>query len=98
MDIEAGPQDAAAKVAAGIVDFEPGDVVGKILALIAQVHSGGSEQAGEYLLRLCDTCNCPKFELKTWVRTRWGSLSNCFERVLSVLSVRNIVTFSCFFS
>ncbi|PBK64788.1 hypothetical protein ARMSODRAFT_978756 [Armillaria solidipes] len=56
MDVEAVPQDAAAKVDAGITDFEPGDVVGKILVLIAQVHSGGSEQAREYLLRLCDTC------------------------------------------
>ncbi|PBK82745.1 hypothetical protein ARMGADRAFT_1038411 [Armillaria gallica] len=36
MDIEARPEDAATKVAAGITDFEPGDVIRKILAFIAQ--------------------------------------------------------------
>lgn len=94
MDIEAGPEDAAAKVVAGITDFEPGDMVGKILVFIAQVHSGGSEQAEEYLMHLCETCDCPKFELKTWVCTRWGSLSDCFKRVLSVRSVCNLTPLS----
>ncbi len=95
LTIEAGPEDAAAKTAAGMVDFEPGDIVGKILAFIAQVHNGRSEQAAEYLLHLCKTCSCTKFELNIWVRTCWGNLSDCFTWVLEVHPVCNFVIHCC---
>ncbi|SJL09147.1 uncharacterized protein ARMOST_12523 [Armillaria ostoyae] len=49
MDVQAGPQDAAAKVAAGATDFEPGDVVGKILAFVAQVHGGDTPSMRSHL-------------------------------------------------
>ncbi|KAK0494300.1 hypothetical protein EDD18DRAFT_1401920 [Armillaria luteobubalina] len=52
LDVEAGPKDVDAIVAATSVEFEPSDVVGKILAFIMQVHSGGSKLAEEYLLHL----------------------------------------------
>lgn len=68
------------------MDFTPGDIVGKLLAFIAEVNGGG-EQALEYLLELCRTNGCSVLQVKTWVQTRWGSMSNCFDRMLEIRKI-----------
>ena len=81
IEIEATPDDIDAIAAANVTDFDPGDVVGKLLALIAQVRQC-SETSEKYLLKCCiDNGGC-EYELKLWVRTRWGSLAHCFARAL----------------
>jgi hypothetical protein len=86
MDIEATENDADAILAASITDFEAGDVVGKLMAFIAQICSCAEDTRG-YLMELCATNGCIKWEIKLWVRTRWGSLSDCFAVTLSIQKV-----------
>jgi hypothetical protein len=74
IDVEALPDDAEAMHAAFDISFEPGDIVGKLLAFIAQVRAC-SDDVREYLLQIATSLGCPSWEIKLWVRTRWGSLS-----------------------
>lgn len=81
MDVEATGHEAAAKDTS-TTSFRPGDVVGKIMAFISQLRSSG-ENVRDYLKKICISRGCPPLEIKVWVRTRWGSLSDCFRVILS---------------
>ncbi|KAF5347190.1 hypothetical protein D9758_011073 [Tetrapyrgos nigripes] len=69
-------------------EWTPGDIVGKILAFVAQVQQ--CDAAMGYLESLCEK-NCGKpLQVATWVRTRWGSLAKCFDRMLEIKQPMNI--------
>ena len=86
MEVEATADDADAILAANITDFDPGDVIGKLLAFIAQIRQC-SEGTRAYLIQLCVENGCP-LEIVVWVHTWWGSLYDCFDRVIAVRKVR----------
>ena len=92
MEVEPSADDADALHEASVTDFEPGDVVGKMMALIAQLHSCG-EDTRDYLKKLGDMQGCPEWEIKLWIRTRWGSLSDCFRVTLTLQKVWTAVFF-----
>jgi hypothetical protein len=78
-------------VEASETDFEPGDIVGKMMACIAQLRSCG-EDTRDYLKKLGDVQGCPQLEIKLWIRSRWGSLSDCFRVTLTLQKVQSIQT------
>ena len=84
--------DSDALREASETDFEPGDIVGKMMAFIAQLRSSG-EDTRDYLKRLGDMQGCPRLEIKLWIRTRWGSLSDCFHVTLTLQKVLSTVFF-----
>jgi hypothetical protein len=86
MEVEASSDDAEAMLAAFDDTFEAGDVVGKLMAFIAQLRAC-SDDVREYLSQLSTSLGCPSWEIKLWVRTRWGSLSDCFRTVLAIQKV-----------
>ena len=92
MEVEASADDAEALREASVTDFEPGDVVGKMMAFIAQLRSCG-EDTRDYLKKLGDILGCPQLEIKLWIRTRWGSLSDCFRVTLALQKVQISVLF-----
>lgn len=92
MEVEASPDDAEEMHAAFDTTFEAGDVVGKLLAFIAQLRAC-SNDVQEYLLQIATSLGCPSWEIKLWVRTRWGSLSDCFRTVLAIQKVCSILLF-----
>jgi hypothetical protein len=100
MEVEPSADDADALREASVTDFEPGDVVGKMMALIAQLRSCG-EDTRDYLKKLGDMQGCPQWEIKLWIRTRWGSLSDCFRVTLALQKVDysvyyfHLLTISC---
>ena len=85
-EVEALADDVDALHEASETDFEPGDVVGKMMALIAQLCSSG-EDTRDYLKKLGDMQGCQRLEIKLWIRTRWGSLSDCFRVTLALQKV-----------
>ena len=87
MELEPSADDADALREASVTEFEPGDVVGKMMALIAQLRSCG-EDTRDYLKKLGDMLGCPRLEIKLWIRTRWGSLSDCFRVTLTLQKVQ----------
>ena len=92
MEVEASADDSDALREASETDFEPGDIVGKMMAFIAQLRSSG-EDTRDYLKRLGDMQGCPRLEIKLWIRTRWGSLSDCFHVTLTLQKVLSTVFF-----
>jgi uncharacterized protein YacL (UPF0231 family) len=86
MEVEASADDAEALCEASVTDFEPGDVVGKLMAFISQLRSCG-EDTRDYLKKLADVLGLPQWEIKLWIRTRWGSLSDCFRVTLALQKV-----------
>ncbi len=88
MELEASADDLEAMAATTIVDFDPGDTLGKILALVNQIRMS-SDGVHEYLAHACVMCNVKAIELLLWVRSRWGSLSHCLESTLKVQKVRS---------
>ena len=92
LEVEASADDADALREASETDFEPGDVVGKIMAFIAQLRSSG-EDTRDYLKKIGDMQGCPRLEIKLWIRTCWGSLSDCFRVTLSLQKVPSAVLF-----
>lgn len=85
-EIEASADDVEAMAATTFVDYDPGDTLGKVLAFANQVRMS-SEGVREYLAHACKIHDIKPMELRLWVRTRWGSLSNCLESVLRVQKV-----------
>jgi hypothetical protein len=85
MDVEAMGDEAAVKD----TSFQPGDVIGKIMAFISQLRLSG-ENIRDYLKKICISRGCPPLEIKIWVRNRWGSLSDCFRVILSQQKVCKI--------
>jgi len=69
-----------------IVDFDPGDTLGKTLALVNQIRMS-SYGVREYLAHACAMCEVKAIELLLWVRSRWGSLSHCLESTLKIQKV-----------
>ena len=92
MEVEASADDSDALREASETDFEPGDIVGKMMAFIAQLRSSG-EDTRDYLKRLGDMQGCPRLEIKLWIWTRWGSLSDCFHVTLTLQKVLSTVFF-----
>ena len=89
MDVEATGHEAVAIKDISVTSFKPGDVVGKIMAFISQLRSS-SEIVRDYLKKICISRGCPPLEIKVWVRTRWGSLSDCFHVILNQRKVRQV--------
>ena len=87
MDIEASAEDAEAMRVTIVVDFDPGDTLGKLLAFINQVHML-SEGVQDLLAQICEMHSIKPIKLRLWVRTRWGSLSDCLKFALAVQKVR----------
>ncbi len=86
MDIEASAEDTEAMREALLTTFDTGDVIGKLMAFIAQLRCS-NEGTRDYLAQICASLGCASLEIKLWVRTRGGSLSNCFETVLVLQKV-----------
>ena len=91
MDIDASVDNAEGMAETLVVDFEPGDTVGKLLAFVNQVRMS-SEGVRDYLAHSCRMHNIKVIELRLWVRSRWGSLTHCLSATLEVQKVR------CFFT
>jgi hypothetical protein len=85
-DIEASSDDVAAMASTTTTNFEPGDVLGKVLAFINQVRMS-SEGVRAYLEHLCAVNQLKPIKLCLWVRTRWGSMSHCLESILAIQKV-----------
>jgi hypothetical protein len=96
MDLEASADDPEAMAATTIVDFDPGDTLGKILALVNQIRMS-SDGVREYLAHACAMCEVKAIELLLWVRSRWGSLSHCLESTLKIQKVRSSLPSLCSF-
>ena len=92
MEAEASPTKADAILKAYSTDFVAGDTVGKLMAFISQIWAS-SEVTWVYLCELCQSNNCLTWEIKIWIRTHWGSLSDCFRVVLGVQHVCAFVHF-----
>ena len=78
--------DVAAMASTMVVEFEPGDVLGKLLAYINQVRMS-SEGVRAYLDHVCALNHVKAVALRLWVRSRWGSMSNCLESALCIQKV-----------
>jgi hypothetical protein len=63
-------------------NFDPANLLGKILAFINQVCS--SPQAHSYFQKLCKDKNLPVLQLLKWVCTHWASLYNLITCLLDV--------------
>jgi hypothetical protein len=87
MDIDAAAESAEDMAETLVVDFEPGDTLGKLIAFVNQVRIS-SEGVREYLGHACRTHNVKAIELRLWVRSRWGSLTHCLSATLEVQKVR----------
>lgn len=85
-EIEASSDDVAAMASTTMTDFEPGDVLGKVLAFINQVRMS-SEGVRVYLDHVCAVNQLNPIKLRLWIRTRWGSMSNCLESTLAIQKV-----------
>ena len=85
-EIEASSNDAAAMASTTMTNFEPGDVLGKLLAFINQVRMS-SEGVRAYLDHVCAVNQVKPIKLRLWVRTRWGSMSHCLESALAIQKV-----------
>jgi hypothetical protein len=71
-------------------EFDPGDLLGKILAFVNQVRS--SPQARKYFHKLCKDENLRPLQLLKWIRTRWASLYDLINRLLDVRPACNKFT------
>ena len=86
MEVEALGDDEDATQEASITEFDAGDVVGKLMAFIAQLRSC-SEGVQDYLTDLSISNGCVAWHIKLWVQTHCGSLSDCFRTVLAIWKV-----------
>ena len=85
--IEASSDDVAAMALTTMTDFEPGDVLGKLLAFVNQVRMS-SEGVHVYLDHVCAVQQLKPIKLCLWVRTQWGrSISHCLESTLAIQKV-----------
>ena len=85
-EIEASSDDVAGMASTTMTNFEPGDVLGKLLAFINQVRMS-SEGVRAYLDHVCAVHQLKPIKLRLWVRTRWGSMSHCLESTLAIQKV-----------
>ena len=66
MEIEADPDDAEAMAATTVVDYDPGDTLGKLMAFVNQVRMS-SEGVREYLIQCCIMHRLNPIELLLWI-------------------------------
>ena len=78
-------------------DFDAGDVVGKLMAFLSQLRAYG-EDVRDFLKQISISMNCPSWDIKLWIRTRWGSLSDCFVVVLAQQKVCSFLRYCCLLS
>jgi Domain of unknown function (DUF4413) len=71
-------------------EFDPGDLLGKVLAFINQVCS--SLQARAFFHKLCKDENLPPLQLLKWVRTHWASLYNLITHLFDICPACNKFT------
>ena len=93
LEIEAAADDVEAMASTTLVNFEPGDILGKLLAFVNQVRMS-SEGVRDYLKHACVVHQLKPMQLCLWVRTRWGSMSNCLESTLAIQKVYFFLPFS----
>ena len=86
LEIEAAADDIEAMASTTLVSFDPGDVLGKLLTFVNQVRMS-SEGVQDYLKHACVVHQLNPMQLRLWVRTRWGSMSNCLESTLAIQKV-----------
>ena len=84
--IEADADDPEAMATTMIVNYDPGDALGKLMALVNQLQMS-SEGTWENLFHTCIMQNIKLIELLLWIQTRWGSLTHCLESTLSIQKV-----------
>ena len=89
MEVEASSDDVEAICAALNTNFNADNIVGKLLAFIAQLRSCG-EDTCNYLTQLAAKQGCPEWEIKLWIWTHWGSLSDCFCTALTLQKVCHV--------
>ena len=68
MDIDASADDRDAMMGTSITSYDPGDMLGKLLALVNQVRMS-SEGVHKYLARACVLQDINPIELRLWVRS-----------------------------
>jgi hypothetical protein len=90
IEIEALAEGVDAMLDATITDFVVGDVIGKLMAFVVQLHLS-SEDIRDFLLQLCAKNNCPTWEIFLWVCTRWGSLCDCLHIILAQHKVQQLI-------
>ena len=95
MEAEASPANADDILEAYSTNFVASDAVGKLMAFISQIQAS-SEVTWDYLHELCHSNNCPTWEIKLWICTCWGPLSDCFHVVLGVQWVGVLFIFWCY--
>ena len=66
MEVKASGDDDDAIQKASITNFDAGDIVGKLIAFIAQLRSC-SEGAQDYLIELATSNGCVAWHIKLWV-------------------------------
>jgi len=71
-------------------EFDPADLLGKILAFINQVRS--SPQARTFFHKLCKDESLPPLQLLKWIRTCWASLYDLITHLLDVCPACNKFT------
>ena len=86
LDIDASADNAEAMAETLVVDFKPGDMIGKLLAFVNQVQMS-SDDVRDYLAYSCQIHNIKVVELRLWVRSCWGSLTHCLTATLEVQKV-----------
>lgn len=72
-------------------DFNPGDLIGKVLAFVNQVHA--PPQARAYFVKHCTEEGVKPLQLLKWVCTRWAPLFDPLNHLLEVKAVSAIVIF-----
>ncbi|KIM73292.1 hypothetical protein PILCRDRAFT_15383 [Piloderma croceum F 1598] len=78
VDEAAAPED---KEIDDEIDFDPGDLLGKVLALVNQVRA--SPQAKVFFATMCHEEGVKPLELIKWIRTCWGSMYDLIDRMLT---------------
>ena len=86
MEIEANPDDMEAMAATTTIDYDLGDALGKLMAIVNQVWMS-SEGVCDSSIQCCIMHKLNPIELLLWVRTWWGSLTHCLEKTLSIQKV-----------
>ncbi|KAF8625163.1 hypothetical protein AX15_005530 [Amanita polypyramis BW_CC] len=77
MDASASAEDMEAMQEALLTTFDAGNVVGKLMAFIAQLHSS-SEVTWEYLAQICTSLGCSPLEIKLWMVLTLQKAIDCF--------------------
>ena len=67
MAIEADADDPEAMAAITVVDYSPGDTLGKLMAFVNQLQMS-SEITRDYLFHTCNMQNVKLIELLLWIR------------------------------